>query len=203
MARLTPSSLIPVAAAALLAYAWVASPQGTGVLDRAADALEGAGVVRVETVSQPPGTSTPQRTVLTADFARDRVVIEEPEDGVERRLVLGGDTYDLLADGTWVRPADVPVLYGQDIPDQLRALAGDVEQLAERSYRVRFGGTTARLDLGPDDVPRQLRSRFGGSELSWVVVDLPQGFLDVEPPARFRDVSAAEHQRLVAAAAGS
>lgn len=202
MAGLSPSSLIPVVAGALAAYAWFASPQDVGVLAAAAAAMEEGGPVRVVTVSQPPGTTEPVEIELRADYERDVVVIEAPEEGVERRLVLGGDTYDLLADGTWLHPDDVPPLFGQDIPGQLRAMEGDVREVGPWAYRVRFGLAIARLELDPDGRPVRFESRLDGSELSWEVVGrgLPLSFLR---PPQARDVTSAEHQRLVAEAAGS
>lgn len=202
MARLSPSPLIPVVVAALLAYAWVASPQDSGVLADAAAAMEDGGPVHIVTISQPPGTTEPVETSIKADFGRDVVVIDAPVEGVERRLVLGGDTYDLLDDGTWLHPDDVPALFGQDVPGQLRAMEGEVEALGGSAYRVRFGQGTARLELDPDGRPVRFESTFQGSVLAWEVVG--RGFpVPVLRPPPARDVTSSEHQRLVAEAAAS
>jgi hypothetical protein len=205
--RLSPAGVVPVAVVALAVYAWVASPQDDGVLDRAAAALEEAGTVSIRTEVQT-GQGEPFVTRFDVDLDRDVAVVHDPEPGVARRIVTPSATYEQLADGTWLELVEgAPPLFGQDVVAQLRGIEAVVEQAGPRRYRLRYRqlGTdaTGHLVLDERDVPVRFTSTYevAGREavLAWEV--FRTGFdLDVDPPASARPVTTEERAALAAAA---
>lgn len=206
MTRPGPSALVPVAVVALAVFAWVASPQGDGVLDRAADALEAAGTVTIRT-EVDSGRGGPFVTRFDVDLVRDVAVIDDPEPGVTRRLVTRTDVYDRLPDGTWLLLLDgAPPLFGQDVAAQLRGIEAAVEEVGRRGYRLRYrqlgSDAEAFLEVDGEGMPRRFAAvhDLAGRRtvLTWEV--LRSGFvLDVDPPRRARPVGVEERARLVEA----
>lgn len=205
MARLSPAALVVPAIAVLAVVAWLASPQEGGVLDRAAAALEEAGTATIRTEVRQAGRGEGAVTTLHVDFDRELAVIDDPEPGVARRMVVPSGVYEQLDDGTWLLLVDgAPPLFGQDLPGQLRAIEATVEQRSDRRYHVRYQELGARADatliVDEAGIPVRFESRYDVAGrftvLAWEVLQTGAP-VEASVPAAARPVGTAQRAALL------